>query len=151
MTWLEYRWWRCHLSRPFFETSLWFVSLKSTLIHNVRTCVNACISIEVRLIFLPYCPVNLHPLFLFRKHGSVCDFEKRIRSKIWTWKKQGKKQGHFYSKRNKTRMFLLFLNNNNPVFCSLLFPGPDLIFFKFQTRKKISGWPDTLEYWVQID
>ena len=22
MTWLEYRWWRCHLSRPFFETSL---------------------------------------------------------------------------------------------------------------------------------
>ena len=37
MTWLEYRWWRCHLSRPFFETSLWFVSLKSTLLHNVRT------------------------------------------------------------------------------------------------------------------
>ena len=29
-------------------------------------------------------PVNLHPLFLFWKHGSVCDPEK-IRSKIWTW------------------------------------------------------------------
>ena len=35
-------------------------------------------------------PVNLHPLFLFWKHGSVCAL-KKIRSKIWTWKKQGAK------------------------------------------------------------
>ena len=31
------------------------------------------------------CPVNLHPLFSFWKHGLVCNPEK-IRSKIWTWK-----------------------------------------------------------------
>ena len=42
---------------------------------------------------------------------------KKIRSKIWTWKKQGaKKQDHCYSKREKARLPLLFLNNNNPVF-----------------------------------
>jgi hypothetical protein len=42
---------------------------------------------------------------------------KKIRSKIWTWKKQGaKKQGHCYSKREKDRLHLLFLNNNGPVF-----------------------------------
>ena len=42
---------------------------------------------------------------------------KKIRSKIWTWKKQGaKKQGHCYSKREEARLLLLFLNNNDPVF-----------------------------------
>ena len=33
-------------------------------------------------------PVNLHPLFLFWKHGSVCELDK-IGSKIWGAKNQG--------------------------------------------------------------
>ena len=50
---------------------------------------------------------------------------------LWTWKKPGpkygvqkagcKKQGQCYSKREKARLSLLFLNNNEPVFCTLLF------------------------------
>ena len=35
-----------------------------------------------------------------------------------------KKQGHCYSKREEARLPLLFLNNNDPVFCNLLFSGP---------------------------
>ena len=58
---------------------------------------------------------------------------KRIRSKIWTCKKQGaKKQGHCYSKREKADWPLLFLDNNDPIFCTLLFATRilDLIFFQ---------------------
>ena len=54
-----------------------------------------------------------------------------------------KKQGHCYSKREETAWPLLFLNNNDPVFSNLLFPGPG--------PRKISGRPDILEKWVQID
>ena len=40
-------------------------------------------------------------------------------------KKAGcKKQGHCYSKREEARLPILFLNNNDPVFCNLLFSGP---------------------------
>ena len=40
-------------------------------------------------------------------------------------KKAGsKKQGHCYSKREEAAWPLLFLNNNDPVFCNLLFSGP---------------------------
>ena len=35
-------------------------------------------------------PVNLHPLFLFRKHGSVCDPEK-YQVQNMGYKKQGVK------------------------------------------------------------
>ena len=48
---------------------------------------------------------------------------------LWPWKKSGlkygmqkagcKKQGH--SKREQARLSLLFLNNNDPVFCTLFF------------------------------
>ena len=41
----------------------------------------------------------------------------------------------------------LFLNNNDPVFCNLLFSGS---YFGLDP-KKISGRPDKLEKWVQID
>ena len=54
-------------------------------------------------------------------------------------KKAGsKKQGHCYSKREEAAWLLLFLNNNDTVFCNLLFQVHilDLIFFKFQTLKK---------------
>ena len=53
---------------------------------------------------------------------------------LWPWKKkvqnmgckkQGAKiQGHCYTKREKAAWLLLFLNNNDPVFCTLLFSGP---------------------------
>ena len=55
------------------------------------------------------------------------------------WKKQGaKKQDHCYSKREEARLLLLFLNNNDFVFCTLLFASYILnpIFLKFQALKK---------------
>ena len=72
-------------------------------------------------------PVNLHPLFLFWKHGSVCDPEKNQVQNMDLKKSGCKKQGHCYSN--------FFLNSNDPV------PDP----------KKLSSWPDKLEKWVQID
>ena len=40
-------------------------------------------------------------------------------------KKAGsKKQGRCYSKREEAKLLLLFLNNYDPDFCSLLFSGP---------------------------
>ena len=69
-------------------------------------------------------------------------------------KKAGcKKQGHCYSKREEAAWPLLFLNNNDPVFCTLLFSGPyfGLDFFKVPDPKKISGRPDKVKKWVQID
>ena len=63
---------------------------------------------------------------------------------LWTWKKPGpkygvqkagcKKQGQCYSKREKARLSLLFLNNNDPAFCTLLFAtyffGPFFLSFR---------------------
>ena len=66
--------------------------------------------------------------------------------KIRSTKKQGaKKQGHCFSKREEEGWPLLFLNNNDPVFCTLLFL--DLIFFRVTNRPMFSKQ----EYWVQID
>ena len=77
-------------------------------------------------------------------HCSCFENIGQFVTKMWTWKKYcEKKQGHRYSKREEGRLPLLFLNNNVPVFCFLLFSGPD--------PKKISGLPDKLEQWVQID
>ena len=46
-------------------------------------------------------PVNLHPLFLFWKHGSVCDPEKNQVQNMDLKKSRWKKQGHCYSKREQ--------------------------------------------------
>jgi hypothetical protein len=57
-------------------------------------------------------------------------------------KKAGyKKQGHYYSKREEAAWPLLFLNNNDPVFCTLLFSGSyfGLNFFKVPDPRKKSG------------
>ena len=57
-----------------------------------------------------------------------------------------KNQGHFYSKREEAAGSLLFLNNDDPVFCTLLFAKssvPD--FLKVPDPKKVSGQPDKLE------
>ena len=52
-------------------------------------------------------------------------------------KQGGKKQGHCYSKREEAACPLLFWNNNDLVFCTLLFATHILDFFlKFQTLKK---------------
>ena len=70
-----------------------------------------------------------------------------------------KKQGHCYSKREETRLPLLFLNNNDPVFCNLLFSGPylDLIFFQghkpthvFKTRIVGANWLGVTMYTDKI-
>ena len=63
---------------------------------------------------------------------------------LWPWKKGlkyglqkagCKKQGHCYSNREGAAWPFLFLNNNDPVFCTLLFETHilDPIFIKFQT------------------
>ena len=57
----------------------------------------------------PHCdmrPVNLHPLFLFWKHGSVCDPEKKSGPKYGMQKAGCIKQGHCYSKREEARLYL---------------------------------------------
>ena len=54
-------------------------------------------------------PVNLHPLFSFWKHGSVCDLEKKLGPKYGVQKIREEAVGP-----------LLFWNNNDPVFCTLL-------------------------------
>ena len=69
----------------------------------------------------------MHPLFLYWKHGSVCEPEKNQVQNMDLKKSGCKKQGHCYSN--------FFLNSNDPV------PDP----------KKMSGRPDKLEKWVQID
>ena len=46
-------------------------------------------------------PVNLHPQFLFFKHGSVRDPEKKSGQKYVMQKAGCKKQGHYYSKREE--------------------------------------------------
>ena len=53
-------------------------------------------------------------------------------------KNQGaKNQGQCYSKREESAWSLLFLNNNDPVFCTLLFATHILDpFLKFQTLQK---------------
>ena len=63
-----------------------------------------------------------------------------------------KKQGHCYSKREEAAWSFLFLYNNDPVFLHPAFckkQGPN--FLKVPDPKKISGQPDELEKWVQID
>ena len=60
-------------------------------------------------------------------------------------KKGWEKQSHYYSKRQKGQLPLLFLNNNDLVFCTLLC-APHILdcFFKVPDPKKISGQPDKL-------
>ena len=67
------------------------------------------------------------------------NLKKRSR-KIGCKKKGAKKQGHCYSKREEAAWPLLFLNNNDPVFCNLLFVPHilDLIFFRVANRPMFS-------------
>ena len=57
------------------------------------------------------------------------------------------------SKREEAAWPLLILNNNDPVFCTQLFLGPyfGLDIFQVPGPKIISGRPDKLKKWVQID
>ena len=68
-------------------------------------------------------------------------------------KKQGVAKNWVIVIQKEKRQPGLFSFNNDPVFCTLLFSGPyfGLDFFKVPDPKKISGWPDKLEKWVQID
>ena len=58
------------------------------------------------------CPVNLHPLFLFWKHGSVCDTEKNQVQNMDLKKAGSKKQGHCYSKREEAAWPDFFKSQN---------------------------------------
>ena len=75
---------------------------------------------------------------------------KKIRSKIWDAKSRVQKTGSLLFKKRRGQLPLLFLNNNDLVFCTLLFAADilDPVFLKFQTLKKYqvdlinynSGW-----------
>jgi hypothetical protein len=64
--------------------------------------------------------------------------------KTWVAKNRGQKQGHCYSKREEAAYDCVFFH---PTFCN---PYLGAI-FKFSDPKNISGQPDKLEWWVQID
>jgi hypothetical protein len=69
---------------------------------------------------------------------------KKNRAPCFFLQKAGcKKPGHCYS-REEEAAWPLFLNNNEPVFCTLKSRVPDL--FYVPDPKKISGRPDNLEY-----
>ena len=63
------------------------------------------------------CPVNQHPLFLFWKRGSVCYPEKNQFQNMDLKKAESKKEG---SKREEAVWPFFFVNNNDPVFRTLL-------------------------------
>ena len=99
-----------------FDTWVCLIGLEKDKIKGLKTCFSA---INKKFCFLTSntsiqnfdfvifqsgdLPVNLQPLFQFIR--STWYFfrvwsVKKIRSKIWTWKKQGaKKKGHCYLKR----------------------------------------------------
>ena len=64
--------------------------------------------------------------------------KKRVQNTYGVQNTGSIKQGHCYSKREEARLPLLNLNNNDPVFCTLLFALHilDPIFFR------ITGFPD---------
>ena len=74
------------------------------------------VSLLTHTISQPSRPVNLPTLFLFWKHGSVCDPEKNQVQNMDLKKAGCKKRGQCYSKREEAAWPLLFLNNNDPVF-----------------------------------
>ena len=98
----------------------------------------------------PIRPVNLHPLFLFWKPGSVCDPEKN-------WAPTQK------SRMQKTKVGVIQKEKKQPVlfsfwitmtlfFCTLLFAKSRVPeFLKVPDPKNILGRSDKLEQWVQID
>jgi len=73
-------------------------------------------------------PVNLHSLFLFCKHGLVCDSETKTGSKLWDVKKQGAKKKfriYFVIQKQKRQPGLLsFWITMTLFFCTLLLFGP---------------------------
>ena len=77
--------------------------------------------------------VNLHPLFSKIGHPAFCK------------KQVAKKRGHCNSKREEVAWSFLFLNNNDPVLCTLHFATHILDHFLSSIHKKISGRPDKLE------
>ena len=88
------------------EFCLWFVDLKNASLENI-VAQSICT-----------------PLFYFIRSAwyffRVWNFWKKVQN--MGCKMQGAKiQGHCYSKREEAAWLLLFLNNNDPVFCKMLF------------------------------
>ena len=105
--------------KKYLQDITWLSSFTFDSIYDVLVLPFCCIYqfvliwVHERTFHQNSHPINLHPLFLFRKHGSVCDPEKNQVQNI-----DLKKQGHCYSKREEARLPLLFSNNNYPVFCN---------------------------------
>ena len=60
----------------------------------------------------------------FENMGRFVTLEKNQVQNMGLKKAGSKTHGHCYSKREEAAWPLLFLNNNDPVFCSLFFSGP---------------------------
>ena len=95
----------CHLMMMFFcefMTSFAYAHRNIQLTEK-RQCTCGILTIQFLI-----CPVNLYPLFLFWKHGSVCDPEKKIRSKIWDIKSRVQKTGSLLFKKRRGRQAASF-------------------------------------------
>ena len=127
-----------NIIRPFELIITWLQFLRASAVawQKVKLCYDKVSQIFF-LIYLLMRPVNLHPRFLFWKHGSVCDPEKNQVQNM-DCKKQGaenRQHGLFSFWVTMTLFFAsCFLQ---PIFWNLFFKAPD--------PKKISGWSDKLE------
>ena len=84
--------------------------------------------------YVLHSPSQSAPTILVLK-TCVCLLPWKDQVKIWVAKSRfEKKQGHCYSKRKEARLPFLCLNNNDPVFCTLLFATYILDSF-FTTRE----------------
>jgi hypothetical protein len=130
------------------STFYMYVLLLRFVVCTVRTVVIqdldfwqiARIHISIIHFLIDSRPVNLHPLFLVWKHGSVCDPEKNKVQNMDLKKAWFKKLGHWCSKR--PCCLFSFLNNNDPLFLHTAFFK--FIFWtwfisKFQTLKNIKS------------
>ena len=102
-----------NIIRPFELIITWLQFLRASAVawQKVKLCYDKVSQIFF-LIYLLMRPVNLHPLFLFWKHGSVCDPEKNQVQNM-DCKKQGAE--------NRQRGLFSFWVTMTLFFCNLLF------------------------------
>ena len=102
------------------------------------------IEIEITYYLTIYTrPVNLHPLFLFWKHGLVCDLEKNQVQNMGCEKQSAKTRVFFFQKGKRPGCHFSFLITMTLVFapCFLHPIFWTWFFFKFQTLKNVrSTW-----------
>ena len=90
--------------------------------------------------FFPKHPVNLHPLFLFWKHGLVCDPENNWVQNMGFKKQNAKNRVIVIQKEKRQPGLFSFWITMTLLFCTLLFATHilELIFFRVTNRPMFS-------------